>query len=227
MGNLQVLIEPAKTVLTQITQFLLNALLVLVILLVGWLLSKLLKALVTKICKSSKLDDLSKKIEIDSMISKGGLHYSLSELMGLIIYWLGLLVTLVVAVNAIGLTQAADLLNQIVLFVPNIIAAVFILILGMFVATLLQTVVKTAASNAGLSHAAILSKAVEVIVVVFTVMISLEQLGIGQRIIELIVGIVLGSIGLAFALAFGFGCQDLAKKALSDSIEKLKAKKQA
>jgi len=227
MGNLQlILVEPAKTVLTQIMQFLVNVLLVLVILLIGWLFSKLVGALISRMCKAFKLDELAKRIEIDTLMAKGGLQYSLSQLIGMICYWLGLLITFVVAVNAIGLTVAADLLNRIVLYVPNIIAALFILILGMFVATILRNIVRTAASNAGLSHVNLLSKIIEVVVIVFAVMVTLEQLGIGARIIELIVTIVLGSLGLAFALSFGLGCQDIARKALSETIDKIKAKKQ-
>jgi hypothetical protein len=227
MGDLQLmLVEPAKTVLTQMMQFLLNVLLVLVILMAGWLISRLIKSVVTKICKAARLDQLSKRVEMDSMMEKGGLKYTLSELIGILCYWLGLLVTFVVAVNAIGLSVAADLLNRIVLYVPNIIAAIFILILGMFVATILRNIVRTAASNAGLSHVNLLSKIVEVVVIVFSVLVTLEQLGIAARIIELIIMIVLGSIGLAFALSFGLGCQDIAKKALNDTIDKIKAKKQ-
>jgi hypothetical protein len=227
MGELQlILIEPAKTVLTQIVQFLVNILLVLVILLIGWLISRLLKVLVTKICKSLKLDEFSKRIEFDALMAKGGFKFSLSELVGAVCYWLGLLLTSVVALNAIGLAVAADLLNRIVLYVPNIIVAIFLLIFGMFVATMFKNIVKTAATNAGLAYANLFSKIVEVFVIVFTVLVILEQLGIGARIIEIIITIVLGSVGLAFALAFGLGCQDSAKKVFNDTLEKLKAKKQ-
>jgi hypothetical protein len=227
MGELQLmLVEPSKTVLAQIMQFLTYVLLVLIILLIGWLISRLLKAVVTKVCKSFKLDEFSKRIEFDAMMAKGGFKFSLSELIGAICYWLGLLLTSVIALNAIGLAVAADLLNRIVLYVPNIIVAIFILIFGMFVATIFKNLVKTAATNAGLVYANLLSKIVEVFVISFTVLVILEQLGIGARIIEIIITITLGSVGLAFALAFGLGCQDLAKKAFSEAIDKLKAKKQ-
>jgi protein-S-isoprenylcysteine O-methyltransferase Ste14 len=119
---------------------------------------------------------------------------------------------------------AAELLNRIVLYIPNIIVAIFILIIGMFMATLLRNIVKTAASNSGISHSNILAKIVEVVVLVFAVMVALEQLNIASRIIELVITVTLGSFGLAFALAFGFGCQDVAKKTVNDIIEKLKRK---
>jgi len=219
-----VLVEPTKTVVVQIQQFLANIITVLFILLVGWLLSKLAKWVVTKFCRMLKLDEFADRIELSKLLKKGGLSFRASDLMGLIFYWIGILITLVVAVNAIGVSIASELLNRIVMYVPNIIAAIFILILGMFVATVLRNIVKTAATNAGLSQGHLLSKIVEVVVIVFAVMITLETLNIAPRIVELIVSIVLASFGLAFALAFGFGCQDLARKFVNDIAEKFKTK---
>lgn len=220
-----VLVEPAKTVLAQISQFLVNVLLVVVILIIGWIIAKIIKTLVTRILRLIKLDQLSERIELDNILAKGGISYSLSELIGAICYWLALLITFVVAINAIGLTVAADLLNRIVLYVPNIIAAVFILILGMFMATLLSNIVKTAANNAGVSQAKLLGKVVEIVVIIFTIAISLEQLGIAAKVIELIISIILASLGLSVALAFGLGCKDLAAKAISEFVDGLKSKK--
>ena len=131
-----VLLEPARAVLGQIGQFLVNILLVLIILVVGWLISKVIRSVVTKGLRAIKLDELSDRIELDAVLEKGGITYSLSELLGVICYWLALLVTFMVAVNSVGLTIAAELLNKVVLYIPNVIAAIFILILGMFIATL-------------------------------------------------------------------------------------------
>ncbi len=220
-----VLLEPAKTVLSQISQFLVNVLLVVIILIIGWIIAKIIKTLVTKLLRTIKLDQLSDRIDLDSILAKGGMSYSLSELIGIICYWLALLITFVIAINAIGLTVAADLLNRIVLYVPNIIAAVFILISGMFVATLLSNIVKTAANNAGVSQAKLLGKIAEVLVLIFAVVIAVEQLGIAAKIIELTISIILASLGLGAALAFGLGCRDLAAKFVSELIESLKSKK--
>lgn len=225
MGNWQtVLLEPAKTIFTQIGQFIVGILLVVVILILGWIIAKIIQSVVTRILKAIKLDQLSGRVELDNFLAKGGIQYSLSELIGVVCYWLALLITFVVAINAVGLTVAADLLNKIVLYIPNIIAAIFILILGMFVAALLRNIVQTIATNAGISQANILGKTVDIIVTVFAIAIALEQLNIGARVIELAISIVLGSIGLAIALAFGLGCKDIAARFIGESIEKLKKK---
>jgi hypothetical protein len=219
-----VLVEPTKTVVVQLQQFLANIITALFILLAGWLISKLVKFLVAKFFKVLKFDELAERIELNKLLKKGGIPFRASELIGLIFYWLGIVITLVVAVNAIGVAMASDLLNRIVLYVPNIVAAIFILILGMFIATVLRNIVKTAATNAGLSQGHLLSKIVEILVIVFAVMITLETLNISPRIVELIISIFLASFGLAFALAFGFGCQDAARKLVNEIVEKFKTK---
>lgn len=225
MGSVQlILLEPAKTVLAQIGQFFVNILLVVIILLIGWLLSKLVKTVVVRVLRALRVDELSERVKLDSILAKGGIKYSLSELIGVICYWLALLVTFMVAINAIGLTIAADLLNKVVLYIPNIIAAIFILILGMFVATFLSNIVQTAAANAGISQTKLLSKLTEVVIIAFAIFVALEQLRIGIKITEITLSIALGSIGLGVALAFGLGCKDIVAKIISDFIDKTKSK---
>ena len=219
-----VLLEPARTVLGQIGQFVVNIMLVLIILIIGWVISKLIRTIVTKGLRAVKLDELSDRIGLEAVLEKGGISFSLSELIGVICYWLALLVTFMVAINSIGLTIAADLLNKVVLYIPNVIAAIFILILGMFAATILRNIVLTAANNAGLGQGKILGKVVEIIIILFAIFVALEQLNIGIRITELTLAIVLGSIGLGLALAFGLGCRDIAGKFVSEFADKLKKK---
>lgn len=224
MGNLQeALVVPAKTILAQVGQFVVGVLLFLFLLIIGWLISKfVIKIVVTRVLRLLKLDELSKRIEFDVLLAKGGISASLSELVGVICYWLALLITFVVALNAVGLTIAADLLQRIVLFIPNIIAAIFILIAGMFVAVILKNIVKTAGNNAGISQVNLLSKVTEVVIMVFAISMALEQLQIGARIIELTISIILGAFGLAFALAYGLGCKDMAAKSVTELLNRLK-----
>jgi len=219
-----VLLEPARMILAQISQFVINALLVIIILIVGWLLSKLVRSIVAKALKLIKIDEISDRVELDKLLEKGGITYSLSDLIAAVCYWLGLLITFMVAVNAVGVTIAADLLKQVILYIPNVIAALFILILGMFVSTLLKNIVQTAANNAGLNQSRLLAQIVETVVIIFAVIIALEQLRIGILITELTVAIILGSIGLGLALAFGLGCKDIAGKCVAEMLEKIKSK---
>ncbi len=220
-----VLMEPARMILGQIGQFMVNVLLVIIVLIIGWVIAKLIEKLVKGVLDVAKIDYWADRLELASILKKGGLKYSLSEMLGVVAYWVVILVTVVVAINAVGLTVAAELLNKVALYVPHVIAAVFVLVLGLFAAVLVKNLVITASTNAGINQAPLLGKVVEVLIMVFAVAIAAEQVNIGARVIMLILKVVLGSAGLAAALAFGFGCQEIAAKYTSEFIEKIKSKK--
>jgi hypothetical protein len=82
--------------------------------------------------------------------------------------------------------------------------------------------VLTVATNSGLAQAKPVSRVAEIAVVIFAVLIALEQLNIGARIIQLVVGITLGSLGLGLALAIGLGCKDMIARMVAEFLEKMK-----
>ncbi len=217
------LLVPAQQVLAQVGMFIANLFLVIFLLLVGWLVSQfIVKVGVTRILQILPVDKFSKQIELDKILAKGGIDASLSTLAGEICYWISILTTFVVAFNAIGLSVAAELLQRMVLYVPNVVSAIFIIIVGMFASVILKNIINTAAGNSGISQAHFLSRLTEIVVTVFTVAIAMEQLQIGARIVELTISIVLASLGLGFALAFGLGSKDLVGKYVEDFFKKLK-----
>ena len=217
-----ILLGPVTTVLTRIADFLPKLIGVLIILIIGWVVAKLIQSAVVKVLKLVKLDVASEKSGLAAMLGKGEIKYTFSEMLGVLVYWLIMLIVLMASVNAIGLTVAADLLNKIIAYLPNVIASVFILVLGIFFAGLMDSIVRTAASNVGIGQSRILGQVVKVIVLIFTIAIVLEQLNIGATIITWTVNIVLAAFGLALAISFGLGCKDLAGKYVADLIQKMK-----
>jgi small-conductance mechanosensitive channel len=215
-----VIMESVREMLTRIGNVIPQLVGALLILVIGWLLAKLIEALSVKGLKFVRVDTLSEKSGTSSFLAKGGIKYTLAELIGILVYWIIMLIVIITAMNALRLTVAAELLNTVVKYIPNIIAALFISVLGMLVSTLLGTVVRTAASNAGFAQARILSQAVQVVVIIFAVIIALQQLEIQIGIIINIVNIVVAAIGLALGLAFGLGCKDIAGKIVEDFLKK-------
>lgn len=224
-----VYLEPAKLILSRIGDIFIKLAVVLVVLLVGWIIAKTIKGLVIRLLKTIKIDDVSEKINLNALLSKGGISISVSELIGVLCYWIIMLVTLFVGMNTAGLNQAAELLEKVILYIPNTIAAIFVLLLGMFAATLLSNIVKTASANAGIEQGPLFGKIIQIAVVIFATAIALEQLNIAtltiHSTISIIIAVVLGSVGLGFALAFGLGCKDLVGKSVAEFIEKIKSKK--
>ncbi|MFA5271685.1 MAG: hypothetical protein WC412_05020 [Candidatus Omnitrophota bacterium] len=224
-----VYLEPAKLILSRIGDIFIKLAVVLVVLLVGWIIAKAIKSVITKLLKTIKVDEMSEKINLNALLSKGGISVSVSELVGVLCYWIIMLVTLFVGMNTAGLTQAAELLEKVILYIPNTIAAIFVLLLGMFAATLLSNIVKTASANAGVEQGPLFGKIIQIAVVIFATAIALEQLNIAtltiHSTISIIIAVVLGSVGLGFALAFGLGCKDLVGKLVAEFLEKIKSKK--
>lgn len=218
----QGVVEPVRAMLVRIMSFIPTLIGVIIILVVGWFIAKAIQKLITNVLRLVKLDVVAERTGIRSFLAKGDIRYTLSELVGVLVYWLTMLIVFTTAVNAMGLTVAATLLDKIVTYIPNVIASVFILVLGLFFATLMGTIVRTAASNAGISEAKTLGQIAQVILIVFSAAIALEQLNIGTRIIGFGFNIILGAIGLALALAFGLGGRETAGRIIEDIVHKFK-----
>ena len=219
----QLIVEPLQAALAQLKYFAPTLLAVLAILVFGGLIAKALEQVIVRLLKAATLDKLADQVQLSTVLAKGGIKRKLSELIGAIIYWLVMLAFVMTALNALNLTVAAELFQKVVGFLPNVIAAVFILTVGVFAAAFLSATVRTAASNTGVGQSHLLGQAVQTIVVVFAVVAALQQLGIpffGEVFL-----IVLGGISLGCALAFGLGCRDLAGRWVTDLVEELRSRK--
>jgi len=219
-----VIMESVREMLTRVGAFIPKLIGVLVILIIGWLLAKIIESLLVRALKLIRLDTLSEKSGTSNFLAKGGIKYTLSELVGVLVYWIVLLIVMVTALNAMQWTVAAELLNTVVAYIPNIIVAMFLLVFGMFVSTLLGTVIRTAASNAGIVQAKLLGQITQTVVIIFASVIALQQLRIQTGVILNVINITVAAIGLALGLSFGLGCKDIAGKAAQNFIDKMRKK---
>ena len=219
----RLVVAPLQTAVNQLMSFVPTILGAMLILLVGGVIAKALEQLIIRVLKLITLDKIADQIQLSTILSRGGIRRKLSELIGAVIYWIVMLAFVMTALNALNLTVAAELFQQIVSFLPNVIAAVFILIVGVFASAFLATTVRTAASNAGIVQSHLLAQAVQVVVIIFTGVAALQQLQI-QFVGEVFL-IILSGISLGAALAFGLGCKDLAGRWLSDVIDQLQSRK--
>ena len=218
-------VDPAKEMMTRVLGFLPTLVSVIVVLIVGWMLACLVQKVITRFLKLARLDTVSEKIGIANILSKGDINYTLAEIIGVLIYWLMMLVVVLIAINALQLNVAATLLNQVILYVPNVIASVFILVLGLFFASVLANTVRTATATAGVQQARSLAQFTQVIIILFTVIESLKQLRIDTSIIELVIKAVLAALALGIGLAIGLGCKDIAYKQVSSLLDSFKSKR--
>src|SRR3989338_8103610 len=116
-----VVADPVKAMLIKISGYVPTLIGAILILVVGWILAKLIEPLLVKVLKIVKLDVISEKAGIAKILAQGEIKGSLSEVLGIITYWLVILITIVTALNSLNLTVAANLISRLVEDVPNII----------------------------------------------------------------------------------------------------------
>jgi hypothetical protein len=222
----EMVITPAKAMFTQAANFLSALCVVIFILLIGWFVAKIIKNVIVRLLDVLRIDSYAEKAGVDKVLAKGGIKYSISGLIGVLGYWVVMLIALVIAISAVTFNaQAAGLLNTIVLYIPRVISAIFILVVGIFFASFVNTAVQTAAANAGVEQAGLLARLSQFIIIIFAINIALKQLMIDIGAIENAILIIISSIGLAFALAFGLGCKDIAGRLTQEFLDRLRSKK--
>jgi len=206
----------------KITAFLPELIGAIIIFVVGWIIARLVKVGVEKLLKLVRFETATEKTGVNNFLKKGGIVKAPSAIVGMLVYWFIMILVLIASLDALGLPIVSDMLNSIFLYIPNVVAAIIVLVLGFLMGNLLAAVVRTAASNAGLKNAEGLGKISLYAIVVFVAAIALIQLGIGEEIVVSAFGLVFGAAALALALAFGLGGRDVAADYLKRWLQEKK-----
>ncbi len=213
--------DSVRTMLIRVGDALLRVGGALLILLVGWLIAKVIKAAVVKALKALPVDEFARQIKLVDFLKKGEVKYQLSELVGVTAYWVVLLAFLLAVLDVLGMSAAAGLLQRILSYVPNVLAGVIVLVLGLFFGTVVNGVVQTAAANAGIAQAKGLGAIAQVTVIIFAFAVALEKF-LNSMIIQTAFNTVVMAVAFGAALAFGLGCKDIAGRAVENFIDKVR-----
>ena len=204
--------EPVREMWTKILSFIPNLLVALVILIVGWIIARVIRALVERALRLVRFDILTERAGINQALLQGQITTNPSGIVGKLFYWIVVLLALVMAIDALGLTVATQLLNELLFYIPNVIAAVFILTLGFFFGGLVRGFVQTLVGGVRAVNPETIGKVAQAAVIIFAVAASLEQLRIATTIITNAFTLLFGALALGLALAFGLGCKDMVKE---------------
>lgn len=186
-----------------------------IILLTGWLLAQITKWVVYKICKMAGIDKISQRTAVHRFLERRGFKNGFAGLTASLFFWLIMLIVLVKFFNLLGLDTVSDLLSQAVHFIPNLLIACVILIVGFYLADFLSGLAIGTLEESQYEHPELLGRIIFYCVSFFTLAIALTQIGIGETLITNVVSIFFGSLGLAFSIAFGLGGKEWAKKVIN------------
>ncbi len=188
----------------------------LLILLVGIIIARVIRGLAARFFLAIRLDRLSSRLGIASYLARGDVRHTMAEILATTIYWLVLLFSLEILGIALGLDRMSVFFGQIIAYIPRAVVALTIVLAGIIVGSIIGGAVRVTGSNAGFRAADVVGSLVKYLISFFALVLALEQLQIATPLLVSTIQIMTASVGLAFALAFGLGCRDLAAEAVRD-----------
>ena len=192
-----------------------------IILIVGWILAVFFSKVIVKLFKLLKFDYFAEKFRIDAFFAEGGIKMKAIQVVDRVIYWLLMLCVALAACRWMEWKVADVLLTKVAEFIPHVVVAVVVLLVGAFVARVAQTALLAYLKNIGVVNAEAISKVGQYAILVLTAWIAFGELDIGGEAIPNVFLVAFGGLSLAFGLAFGLGGKDWA----SGVIHRLSQKK--
>ncbi|MEJ7929149.1 hypothetical protein WG922_04100 [Ramlibacter sp. AN1015] len=214
MDRLGISLEPARAFLLQVVAFLPRLLGAVVVVVVGWLLAKAARFAVERGLRAINFHVLTERAGLDNFLRQGGARSDTTALVALLVYWLIILASLMVATNGMGFDYLADLLARIVWFVPNVFVALLVLAFGAYFARFVGDTTTGYFRSIKVQDAELLGRIAHYAVLLFVILIALDQVNLGGNIVFYSFLLILGGVVLALALAFGLGGREWAAERL-------------
>lgn len=192
----------------------------LIILVVGWLVAGAIAGIVARLLAGVRFDDLARRSGIAGFVEQMGLGMTPSRFLGEIAKWFVRLITLVVAFDALGLPAVSQVLQQFLLWLPNLVVAVIALVIGGLAANALGRLVRGAAARSEVGNAELLGTITSAAVWAFAIVVAVNQIGIASNLVNTLFMGVVAALALAFGLAFGLGGRDTAARLISGWYER-------
>ena len=216
------ILEPLRTFWAQVKIFLPHLILSLGIVVVGLVLGWVLKELVSRVLRAVKFDGLATRLGVATAVERIGGFRSPSYFAGQLVGGAVVVIALLIGLDVLDTTVSHSLVERFLSYLPHLLVAAFILLLGAIISRFLARGVLLAAVNAEVRGASVLAGMVRFLVMAVAVVAALEHLGIGRATVLLAFSIVFGGVVLALAIAFGLGGRDLARDLLEGQLRRRK-----
>lgn len=209
-----VLQGPLLRLWDSVVAYLPNVLGAVIIFVLGIIVAAILRSVVVKLVALLRVDELASRLEIKASFERVGIRLHIGALLGWIVKWFFIVVALIAATDVLGWDQVTDYLQQVVLYIPNVIIAVIILLAGILLANFVRNIVKSAVEAAKLASADFLSGMAKWAILVFSFMAALVQLQIAPDLIRVLFTGLVAMLALGGGLAFGLGGKEHAHRIL-------------
>ena len=202
------LAEAVTASLSQIIAFLPTIILAILLLGMGYLLARVVSIATIRFLQFVGFDRLLSRTAVQTLLERSGTKQKVSEILGMIGFWIIFLVFLIKASDTLGLTMLSDALTGLANYIPKIGIAVLVLIIGLMAANFVRELITMTCSSAGITHGTMVAQAVYVAVVLLIVVTAIDALGIDTELLNNTIVILLAGLIGGAALSFGLGSRN-------------------
>jgi len=188
---------------------------VFITLVIGYVLARILRDLLTRLFKEAHLDKVADKLGLSKVLHAGGVKHTLSHLIGSVVYLIVVFMFLIMTVRIIGIDTFGGVISSMLAYTIPVIVAVFVLVVGHIVAHIIGKTVHAVVSNYGLPKPKLHERVCRWAIILYAVKMSLTTLGYGILFSGTVFHIWFAGLILALSLAFGLGGRDAAAKYLA------------
>ncbi len=210
------LLDASSNLLTSIALFIPNLLGALILFFVGIVLSGWVKSLTVRLLSGLNLSKLFQGTTFSKFLEQADLTTKIEQVVGELLRLLVVLIFFIASINLLGLTTVTEVLNRILNYLPHVFAATLIIAIGTIIAGLVEKIVKGSLGTVDVKTSRLLAKISSYIVMVFTILAAMSQLGIAATFVNtLFIGFV-AMLAIGLGLSLGLGSKDLVKTILED-----------
>lgn len=177
--------------------------------------AKLVERVLQLILVRLHFDSLLKQVGVDALLQRVGIRESLNLLLPRLVYFLLLLLFAQTAADGFGLPAISDGIRAMFSYLPNIIAAVLIVVVGSAVSQFAGTAVTRAADESGIEFAKSLGSMVSGLILFLVAVMAIGQLQFDTAMVRIVTACVLSGMALAFGLSFGLGTRDITRNVIA------------
>src|SRR5215211_5692737 len=206
--------QPLQNALSTFLSYIPQLIGALIILIVGYIVAKVLQAVVGRVLQGIGFDRWMERGGIKQFFDRAETNQTPASILGALVFWFVFIIAITMAADALGIPQVSVVLAQLIAYIPQIIAAILILILAALLANFISGIVR------GATGSNVLASVAQYAIIVYAVFAALTQLGVAVQLTANTFLIVLGAVALAAALAFGIGGRELARDILEKAYNR-------
>ncbi len=185
-----------------------------VVLLIGWIIARVLQAIVRRSIQGG-LESILERTGVAQALERTSMTMAPSEIVAKVLYWLVMILFVMAASRIVGMSAVSDAITRILGYIPSVLSAALVLAAGVFLARFVANIVTSASDAAGISYARGLGAVANTSIVIMVGVVTMEQLGVETQILITVITVTVAAITAGMALAFALGSRDVVRSILA------------